>query len=88
LTFTLYGPSNPWQPKWNEFKLGYSWVIVAAGDILLKSPSPYVEVVRQLKQKCLKNEDVQTRLAVVDTFSYSDYQRSQLYLYAEYCPKK
>jgi hypothetical protein len=88
LTSALYGPSNPWQPKWNDLKLGYSWVIVAAGDILLKSPSPYVQVVRQLKQKCLKNEDVQTRQAVVDTFSYSDYQRSQLYLYAEYCPKK
>jgi hypothetical protein len=88
LTISLYGPSNPWQPKWNELKFGYSWVFVAAGDILLKLPSPYVEVVRQLKQKCLTNEDVQARRDVVDTFTYTDYQRSQLYLYAEFCPKK
>jgi hypothetical protein len=88
MTMALYGPSNPWQPKWGDLKLGYSWVFVAAGDILLRSPSPYVEVVRQLKLNCLANKDIQTRRDVVDTFAYSDYQRSQLYLYAEYCPKK
>jgi hypothetical protein len=87
LVSLLFGPSNPWQPKWSEIQFGRSWMAIAIGDIVMKTPSPYVDVVRKLNQSCQINENYEKRIEKVNSFQLSDYQKSQLFLYAQYCPK-
>jgi len=85
LSLLLFGPANPWQPRLEQVQIGHTWPIEVLNDYSNNPKSRHRYAIRELKDHCLNNDPTSEKSATIVKFGFSEYEVSQLDLYAAYC---
>ena len=83
--FMLFGPSNPWQPRWDQIQIGQTWPNEVLYDYSNDVKSSYRDILREIKDDCFNNSSPAVKRATISKYGRSEYEVSQLDLYAGYC---
>ena len=80
-----FGPANPWQPRWDQIQIGRTWPNEMFYDYSNEVKSNYRDVLREIKDDCFNNSSPVVKSATILKYGRSEYEVSQLDLYATYC---
>jgi len=80
-----FGPANPWQPRLDQLEMGRTWPIEVLYDYSNNTKSSYRSVIKELKDDCFNNDSMTEKSVTIAKYTLSEYQVSQLDLFAAYC---